>query len=1793
MIFKTKNKELTIFGKTLTETKGILIDFFDAFERGGIKGESGIIDTFFSKDKKSLLTPELLSDFENFKEIFNSSSLSAEVLAEQIENVDQRIVNYAKTCKNGEMTTKGFKASINTMSLSAKAGAIATKAFAIALNMIAFMAITKGIQLIATAIDNWVHRVEKANEAMKEAVSEYDSAKSSLESINSELAEQNKKLDELSSKDKLTYAEKGQLEELQRITKELMLQQDIEKRQVENASKEAAEKTVDAYKKQYGKYNLSKENLDEKFDYAKSSGIAPMSGGKNDVIGNIAAYVKAMEHLTEAQEKYENALKSGENVTWLADDLQYNIDLVEDISQMLDNNLSDLQEKRLALEEEYNKAIEKQKNDSASLTSSEQAIINTYESIYAAIKMVYEYAKPNDWNSMEIANIFNTEGIEKTKDELIAMAKAGELTPETIAGYANLNRAIQNSEIFLKNGQTAAETFCDEIYGCVNASKELKENMDETPLSFNISAYKDQIDDFQSALSTLQSALDSLNSGTLDGNAILDLMQQFPELEGKTNNLSEAIQNLIDDALDELLTSFGSDAPKEYIELLKSIASQAKGVASSHADTLSQVQALSKGLDQLDKIYADVKDKGDFDWSSILNNEDFRKQFGNMQNVTDQYKNAYEDFIKTISESPKDIGTCQEAFDSLATAYIYSSGVLQGVTEETKASTIAMLEQMGVANAAAIVEGQLAAQEMYLKLRTDDATVSIYDQIAGLIQHGNASDIACSALYELVAQERIFANTDLGVGGKIMELSKLAQAFGIAMDAAHSAQAYLDAARFAGSHGGKAVADAVVADMGSYYQNKIAAQFSSIKASYTGGSATQKGGSGSGTGNKGTKTGSDTSKQSKETVNWIERKLEILGKKLDVLKKKASEVFSTFKNQNKQLDKAIANIEKQIKTQEKAQTLYTKLANKVNLSDSLKKKVREGANSIEVEKYDSATKEKIDLYKEYYDAAVDAGNAIRDLRLEEKELARQKLSNIVDDYDRKKSYQEAQASLRKTKMENKATAKDYDFLISKQEHIRGNLEKEYTELEKLFNKLVKDEVISTYSDSWYEWKEALTKCKEELAACANEIRAIRALEFDDIVDNYDRKSALQEKQNQLIEAKAKGKLTEKNYNSMIKNTNHSKTRRQEEYDKLKKLFDEQVANDKNIKDASQKYVYSKRWYEDMEKLIEVQIAIEDCEEEIDGFAEKIMELRWENFDKGIEKLNKFQDILGDIESFFDGDMFDGANLTQSGLANLTIAYQGIASAKQEIEDYGSGIKNLKEQLKNGAITQDYYNEKLEEYQDAQRKASLQMKEYRDKIIDIYIQGLEAETDALRDLIDAKKEALQEEQKLQSYRDSIAKREKDIAILEKKIAELSKSSDRKDIAMRLQLEKELAEAREDLAKEQRDHNYELQEKALDDELEAFEKSQDEKIKDARNNLSTQEQILNEYLKKVQTNYSSTMDYISQYGEAFSHGLTDYLTSPWSESIQKATEYKALMEGILADPALNTTNTAVDKTQTDIKDKMQEAMDSVKGTFGQTAKLGLDMAMGNSTSSHELGSGSPLHLLEGVKQEPSELEGVPAMLEGVPAVSSISSTLKSGSKGADVKTLQDALKRLGFYTGAIDGTFGSKVVSAVKAFQKSTKVKGGTIAADGIVESKTKKKFKANGYESGVEDLKRDELARIDEGGKDEVVLRPNEGMLVPLQRHDYVLNHMQTEALMGWSKVNPAELMKGMASPPILPSISQAQPVTIGSIDASVNVSGVTRDEITKEITKKVDAIPSELMRTLRMNGVGVHGSRRH
>ena len=66
------------------------------------------------------------------------------------------------------------------------------------------------------------------------------------------------------------------------------------------------------------------------------------------------------------------------------------------------------------------------------------------------------------------------------------------------------------------------------------------------------------------------------------------------------------------------------------------------------------------------------------------------------------------------------------------------------------------------------------------------------------------------------------------------------------------------------------------------------------------------------------------------------------------------------------------------------------------------------------------------------------------------------------------------------------------------------------------------------------------------------------------------------------------------------------------------------------------------------------------------------------------------------------------------------------------------------------------------------------------------------------------------------------------------------------------------------------------------------------------------------------------------------------------------------------------------------------------------------------------------------------------------SEVEALSKYCSRGTEVRTIQEKLKRWGYYSGSVDGIYGSQTVSAVKSFQK----KNG-LTVDGIAGTQTLK------------------------------------------------------------------------------------------------------------------------------------------
>ena len=75
-----------------------------------------------------------------------------------------------------------------------------------------------------------------------------------------------------------------------------------------------------------------------------------------------------------------------------------------------------------------------------------------------------------------------------------------------------------------------------------------------------------------------------------------------------------------------------------------------------------------------------------------------------------------------------------------------------------------------------------------------------------------------------------------------------------------------------------------------------------------------------------------------------------------------------------------------------------------------------------------------------------------------------------------------------------------------------------------------------------------------------------------------------------------------------------------------------------------------------------------------------------------------------------------------------------------------------------------------------------------------------------------------------------------------------------------------------------------------------------------------------------------------------------------------------------------------------------------------------------------------------------------------------TYQKGSSGSTVRTIQTKLKRWGYYTGSVDGIYGSKTVAAIKHFQRTN-----GLTVDGVCGPAT---LQALGINSGTATSSRD-------------------------------------------------------------------------------------------------------------------------
>jgi len=130
----------------------------------------------------------------------------------------------------------------------------------------------------------------------------------------------------------------------------------------------------------------------------------------------------------------------------------------------------------------------------------------------------------------------------------------------------------------------------------------------------------------------------------------------------------------------------------------------------------------------------------------------------------------------------------------------------------------------------------------------------------------------------------------------------------------------------------------------------------------------------------------------------------------------------------------------------------------------------------------------------------------------------------------------------------------------------------------------------------------------------------------------------------------------------------------------------------------------------------------------------------------------------------------------------------------------------------------------------------------------------------------------------------------------------------------------------------------------------------------------------------------------------------------------------------------------------KDREYEALAKVTPIPTATVRSDVRLLVASASAEEDFAQASPVQAAESTPAPASA--AVQSVSTPAPAVADTSGLLRQGSRGERVKQLQSRLKELGYYSGEVDGDFGSATMRAVKSFQKQH-----ALDADGIVGEKT--------------------------------------------------------------------------------------------------------------------------------------------
>lgn len=611
----------------------------------------------YSKEATKMALSQSQLNATQIKAVLVSKGLQGELLKTTTDEIANTASANAMAAAEGTATTTtvGFGTAIKGLGASLKALAVAHPIL---------LAITVTLGIIAGAVkivDALTTSMKKQREAFENAQQDYTDACTKLDELKTKLSETTSRIAELIEKSNngtITLVEQAELDKLKLTNEELRLmiqnQEEVKKQKAKEASDEAY-KTYTRENRMEADDTASKQ---EQYYQASSDADGFHVGSFLDRASELSDFdyaIKANEQKLEEFQKQNEELQAQLNATSdesLKAQYQHSIDLNNNLISNYTNSNEKLKESAEKMAEEtFSDKIEKYEAFKQTLMNSmnsDGTFDNPqYQAMWDDMQKkemdLYRYTgRSAEWNTVKLDSIIDDKSYQTIVDKLKTALNEGTLTEDDIKGIDVLNDKLNDTDLILEDGQSAADVFikylnklketgtdaAQSISGAFTDLTSLLTESDDKSQTANLADLQSEAD----LLSTIQKELD--DNGRIGVSSMQSIIKKYPEAKAA---LSDYIQGIISEQ--ELFSQLETIYENDKNQYIQSVVDKSQTDEEFFNAVMTNYPEL---YNQLSSLYEnDVNN-----WSNME-----QAKYGITQNAIDELSKIWSDYFKAVRDA--------------------------------------------------------------------------------------------------------------------------------------------------------------------------------------------------------------------------------------------------------------------------------------------------------------------------------------------------------------------------------------------------------------------------------------------------------------------------------------------------------------------------------------------------------------------------------------------------------------------------------------------------------------------------------------------------------------------------------------------------------------------------------------------------------------------------------------------------------------------------------------------------------------------------------------------------------------------------------------------------------------------------------------------------------------------------------------------------------------------------------------------------------------------------------------